>query len=83
MNTPSVEHELRQALAEACQKELDTIGLDADLVHELGIDSLASLRLLAVVEKRFDVRFPDHLLSEYRTLQKLIDFISSAQEEAS
>ena len=79
MNATTIEQQLRQALTEACQKELGSIVLETDLVHELELDSMASLRLLAVVEKRFDVRFPDHLLGEYRTLQKLIDFISTAQ----
>ena len=83
MNATTIEQQLRQALTEACQKELAPIRLEADLVHELELDSMASLRLLAVGEKRFDGRFPDHLLGEYRTLQKLIDFISTAQEEAS
>ena len=83
MNASTIEQQLRQALTEACQKELAPIGLEADLVHELELDSMASLRLLAVVEKRFGIRFPDHLLGEYRTLQKLIDFISTAQGKAS
>ena len=34
-------------------------------------------------EKQFEIRFPDHLLGEYRTLQRLINFIATAQEEAS
>ena len=83
MNATTIEQELRQALTEACQKELGSIGLETDLVHELELDSMASLRLLAVVEKRFDIRFPDHLLGEYRTLQRLINFIATAQEDAS
>ena len=83
MNATTIEQDLRQALTEACQTELAPIGLEDDLVYELELDSMASLRLLAVVEKRFDIRFPDHLLGEYRTLQKLVDFISNTQEEAS
>ena len=56
MNATTIEQELRQALTEACQKELGSIGLETDLVHELELDSMASLRLLAVVEKRRECR---------------------------
>ena len=51
------------------------MALDDDLARELAIDSLAGLRVLAAVEKRFDVRFPDERLSELRTLRQLLDCI--------
>jgi acyl carrier protein len=69
------EQKLRTVLAEVSHRELLRTGLDADLVRELGLDSLAALRLLAAVEKRFAVRFPDERLAEFRTLRQLLDFI--------
>ena len=50
-------------------------------MRELGLDSLAALRLLAAVEKRFGVRFPDERLAEFRTLRKLLDFIAQHGQE--
>jgi acyl carrier protein len=63
--------------------DLNSIGLDDDLVRVLGLDSLAALRLLATVEKRFGVRFPDERLAEFRTLRQLRDFIASPLVEGS
>ena len=74
------EQRLRDLLAEVSHRDLGRTGLDDDLVRELGLDSLAALRLLAAVEKRFGVRFPDERLAEFRTLQQLLDFIAEPRE---
>ena len=68
---------LRKLLGELCRHDLTTLDLDADLVIELGLDSLGGLRLLAAVEKRFEVRFPDPRLGEFRTLRQLLEFIQT------
>ena len=48
-NGANIESELRGILAECCRRDLSQVGDDADLVRELGLDSLAMLRLLAEV----------------------------------
>ncbi|MEZ5274856.1 MAG: acyl carrier protein [Opitutaceae bacterium] len=72
----STELKLRTALDGLASRDLSGVGLDDDLVAALGLDSLASLRLLAVVEKCFGVRFPDERLAEFRTLRQLLTFIA-------
>ena len=72
----SREAELRALLAETSGRDLGGVADDADLVKELGLDSLASLRMLAAVEKRFSVRFPDERLSEFRTIRQLLEVVS-------
>lgn len=75
MNEVSHEEDLRTLLAHAFGQDAWRVGEDEDLMHELGLDSLAVLRLLAAVEKRFDVRFPDDRLGDIRTLRELLDLI--------
>jgi acyl carrier protein len=70
-----IELELRTLLGHLCGKDLATLPVDADIAAELGLDSLGALRLLASVEKRFAVRFPDQHLGDFRTLRQLRDFI--------
>jgi acyl carrier protein len=77
MKEGDLEQRLRIVLAEVSKHDLTHIGLDEDLVRVLGLDSLAALRLLAAVEKRFTVRFPDDRLAQFRTLRQLRDFIAS------
>jgi acyl carrier protein len=79
MSNPDLERGLRAVLSEVARKGLSQTGLDEDLVEVLGLDSLAALRLLAAVEKRFGVRFPDEQLAEFRTLRQLCDFVGRGE----
>lgn len=81
MTTHPHEARLRSLIGEVAKTDLDTIGLDDDVAASLGLDSLAGLRLLAAVEKGFAIQFPDELLSELRTLRKLLAAIDEAKEE--
>jgi acyl carrier protein len=76
-NGANIESELRGILAECCRRDLSQVGDDADLVRELGLDSLAMLRLLAEVEMRLEVRFPDSELTRLRTLRQFAAAIRS------
>ncbi len=82
MSAIEVEQELRGLLAETSQLDVSELGVEADLVRELGLDSLAGLRVLAAVEKRFDVRFPDEKLGDFRTMRRILDFIVARNEES-
>ncbi len=74
-----LEQRLRTRLGDAARRDLSGVSLDDDLVRVLGLDSLAALRLLAVVEKTFNLRFPDDRLAEFRTLRLIHDFIAQYQ----
>ncbi len=75
MSERSREKDLRTLLAEVSGPDAWRVGSDDDLMSELGLDSLAGLRLLAAVEKRFGIRFPDDRLGEIRTVRQLLDLI--------
>lgn len=76
----SREAELREVLAAQSGLDAGGVGLDDDLVRELTLDSLAALRVLAAVEKRFDIRFPDENLGEIRTLRDILDFVDEKED---
>jgi len=71
----SHESDLRELLSEMSGKDVSVLDPSADLVRELGLDSLAGLRMLARVEKRFGARFPDERLSDFRTVRQLLEAI--------
>lgn len=77
MSGQRLEEDLRTLLAETSKAEVSAVELEDDLVRELGLDSLGGLRLLAGVEKRFDVRFPDDRLAEFRTMRQILVFIAT------
>jgi len=76
----SLFEELRVLLAEVVGKDVANIQPEDDLVESLGIDSLTGLRYLAVIEKKYDLKFPDHYLAEIRTLAKVRDHIVEKRE---
>lgn len=79
MGENSAEQKLRQILGEYLKRDLTDVPTDEDLIDYLGLDSISGLNLLALVEKRFQVRFDDEILSSLRSIEKLCDGISQAQ----
>lgn len=47
----------------------------ANLISEAGIDSLMALRILASIEKTFDVRIPDDQLKDMTSVENIASFI--------
>ena len=72
------ERELRGLITKTTKADVSTLGLDDDVMDALGLDSLAGLRLLAAVEKRFGIRFPDERLGEFRSLRKILEVLASS-----
>ena len=79
MPDPEQEEALRQLVRQVTSQDTAGLGLDTDLVRELGLDSLAGLRVLAAVEKRFAVRFPDEQLADIRSLRQVLAHIEGSQ----
>jgi acyl carrier protein len=70
----------RTLVAEATRRNASTLAPDDDLVLELGLDSLEGLRVLALAEKRFGVRFDDAELHDMRTLRRIADAVARRRE---
>ncbi len=69
------EEELRTFVGQTLGRDPVALGDGDDLVHDLGLDSMTSLRLLAAVETRFGVWFPDEHLSDLRSLKVILRVI--------
>jgi acyl carrier protein len=83
MNETELTRKLREVVGRASRSEVTDISLEEDLVAVLGLDSLAGLRVLAAVEKHFEVRFPDDRLTEFRTLSQIYEVIRNQRKEPS
>jgi len=70
-----IEREVRELIEKVTRRSAANIERDADLVYELGLDSLAGLRVLAALEKRFQLRIPDDELSSVRTIGQLLETV--------
>jgi len=67
--------ELIELVDEVTGLTVGSLPKETDLVKALGIDSLTGLRILAAVEKRYGIRFPDSELKRYRTLSAIDAFL--------
>jgi acyl carrier protein len=75
MNDRLPEHQLRELIQQVTGRDPAPLEPDDDLVAALGLDSLTALRLLAMVEKRFQVRIPDQKLTSMRTLRQIEELL--------
>ena len=75
MSTDIAEREVRELVARTTRRDVSGLGLDDDIVSGLAIDSLAGLRVLAGVEKNYDLRIPDERLGRIRTIRQVLEII--------
>ena len=75
MSGDDLEARVRTVIAEISRQQVSALGLDDDLVERLGLDSLQGLHILAALEKRLEVRFPDERLAELRTIRRLMEAV--------
>lgn len=54
----------------------------AATMDDLGLDSLATMELVGVLEQRLAIRFPDSELARLGSLQQLIALIRKTQQRA-
>ena len=80
MNDLGQERQLRELIAAVTGRDPSHLTADDDLVEALGLDSLTALRLLAMVEKRFQVRIPDAELTTMRTLRRIHQVLQQTPE---
>jgi acyl carrier protein len=60
--------DLRQTLADTMDVDVEQLTDDADFIEDVGVDSLMALEVLAVLEKKYGVRFVEQEMRELRTL---------------
>lgn len=73
----SEEERLRRIVARVARVAPESFADDDDLPTSLGLDSLSLLRVVAGVEREFDVTLPDEELDRLRTLQAMLSFLES------
>lgn len=81
MKSLELESSVRALLARLSRRDLAALRRDEDLVEHLRLDSLQSLALLAMLEKRFGTRFPDARLKDLRTLGALVEELERQGKE--
>ena len=73
------EHVLQQVceILKPCVPDGQAIGVETDLVADLGLDSLKVMKILETVEDSFDISIPLNILPDVRTVE---DFVLQIQK---
>jgi acyl carrier protein len=72
---------IEQAVLESVEQAVpgfDVARLDADLMGEIGLDSMQVLNLAMEIEDRLDISIPVEVLSEARSLRELVDKLAES-----
>ena len=64
--------EVRKIVAEILETNPSAIDPGAQLVEDLGMDSMMALEILAAIEKRFKIKVPEESLVKMTTLNQVI-----------
>ena len=72
----NVRKEVIAIVADIAEMEPDEVAEDASLA-DLGIDSLNGLRLVAEVEKRYNINIPDDAIGKIRTIPEILALVDA------
>ena len=72
-----VREEVLAIVAEIAEMDVGQIAPDA-LLRDLGIDSLGGLRIVAEVEKRYDIVIPEEAISRIRSMTDIFALVDRA-----
>ena len=66
---------VRDELAKILGKDTDQISSDANLIEEVGLDSLNVLEIFGMVEEKFNVVVDPEKISELKTIKDIVNII--------
>jgi acyl carrier protein len=70
MKAANVEQEVRDLIADIIEIPANKIDPDANLVEDLGMDSMMALEILAALEKKYKIKIPEEDLPKITTVSR-------------
>jgi len=77
----NIEQEMKEILSKLTGGEPDEISLDADLVNDLGIDSLKVIEIATEVERRYKIKIKDSQLVKLRKVGETVALLKEMLED--
>ena len=70
---------VRNALAEQCEIDAETISLDTNLIDDLGADSLDVVELIMSLEDIFGITISDEDAAQLYTVGRIVEYLEKLQ----
>jgi len=83
MERPEILEKVRRMIAEKLGIDLDDVKEDANIIEDLGADSLDLVDIVMYVEDTFGIRVEDEELEKIKTLKDIVDGIAKKLEGGS
>ncbi len=68
---------LQDLIVEGLGVEKEQVTLEADLVADLGADSLDAVELIMAIEDEFDLTIDDEVAQSFKTVGQIVEFIEN------
>ncbi len=68
---------LQELVVEGLGVEKEKVTLEADLVADLGADSLDAAELIMAIEDEFDITIDDEVAQSFKTVGQIVEYIDS------
>ncbi len=69
--------ELKEVIAEVLGVDEDSVTAEANLIDDLGADSLSIMELHMEIEEKTGVKIPDEAVADIHTVQDVMDAIEA------
>ena len=79
--TDNLEKEIRALVAEIVEMEEGKITPEANLVENLGMDSMMALEILAAIEKKYKIKIDEEYLTKLTSLKQIVEVAKSILEK--
>lgn len=66
-------------VAEKMRLDVDKISPDANLVEDLGANSIDVVEVIMAIEEEFDVQFDEDLAADMKSINDLVNYIENNQ----
>ena len=73
MVTRNIDQEVTELIADIIETDASTIDPNANLVEDLGMDSMMALEILASIEKKYKIKIPEEDLPKITSVRNAID----------
>jgi acyl carrier protein len=73
---------ITEIVAEVLERDAAEVGPDADLVKELGMDSVLAIDIATALEKHYKVQVPDDQMEALVSVRAIADVVDSLLAQA-
>ena len=77
----NMREEIKALVVDILEVDSEQLEMETNFVKDLGIDSLLSLEIMAVLEKKYKIKIPEESMKRMVDLKQVIEVVEEAMAE--